>query len=177
MAGLVVCGLTASVSAQQEKSIYDLGASQPKYKTGGFKPAPEKIETHIGKLEFPGGYPTEEMVQRVHDELDLQRATQLYLDMYPTLSLTGMMVGTVRDWDVKSCSQISVTANEKPADVSAANWVKTLPDQGLFVHMRYYGPLKAFNDKSWVPNDVELVKLEPRKRAFSRGWKRTWKRN
>ena len=32
-------------------------------------------------------------------------------------------------------------------------------DCGLFefVYMRYYGPLKAFNDKSWVPNDVELV--------------------
>ena len=49
-------------------------------------------------------------------------------------------------------------SNEKPADVSAANWVKTLPDQGLFVYMRYYGPLKAFHDKSWIPNDVELVK-------------------
>ena len=47
---------------------------------------------------------------------------------------------------------------EKPADVSKANWVKTLPDQDFFVHMRYYGPLKAFNDKSWIPNDVELVK-------------------
>ena len=30
--------------------------------------------------------------------------------------------------------------------------------QGFFRYMRYYGPLKAFNDKTWVPNDVELVK-------------------
>ena len=49
-------------------------------------------------------------------------------------------------------------SNEKPEGVTAANWVKTLPDQGFFVYMRYYGPLKAFNDKTWVPNDVELVK-------------------
>ena len=49
-------------------------------------------------------------------------------------------------------------SNEKPEGVAAQNWVKTLPDQGFFVYMRYYGPLKAFNDKTWVPNDVELVK-------------------
>jgi hypothetical protein len=47
---------------------------------------------------------------------------------------------------------------KKPANVSEANWVKTLPNQGFFVYMRYYGPLKAFNEKTWIPNDVELVK-------------------
>jgi hypothetical protein len=46
---------------------------------------------------------------------------------------------------------------EKPEGVAEQNWVKTLPDQGFFVYMRYYGPLRAFNDKSWVPNNVELV--------------------
>ena len=25
------------------------------------------------------------------------------------------------------------------------------------VSPRYYGPLKAFNDKTWVPNDVVMV--------------------
>ena len=47
---------------------------------------------------------------------------------------------------------------KKPANVSESNWVKTIPDQGFFVYMRYYGPLKAFNQKTWIPNDVELVK-------------------
>ena len=108
---MTVGALVPAVHAQQDKSIYELGGAEAKYKPGGFKPAPGTIETRFGKLEFPGGYPTEETVQRVHDELDLQRATQLYLDMYPTLSLTGMMIGTVRDWEAKSCSHISVTAN------------------------------------------------------------------
>ena len=49
-------------------------------------------------------------------------------------------------------------SNEKPEGVAKQNWVKTLPDQGFFVYMRYYGPLNAFNNKTWVPNDVELVK-------------------
>jgi hypothetical protein len=48
-------------------------------------------------------------------------------------------------------------APEKPEGVAAQNWVRTLPNQGFFVYIRYYGPLNAFNDKSWVPNDVELV--------------------
>ena len=49
-------------------------------------------------------------------------------------------------------------SNEKPQGVAVQNWVKTLPDQGFFVYIRYYGPLNAFNNKTWVPNDVELVK-------------------
>ncbi|MFC1601459.1 DUF1214 domain-containing protein [Candidatus Sumerlaeota bacterium] len=49
-------------------------------------------------------------------------------------------------------------SNEKPEGVAEQNWVKTLPDQGFFVYMRYYGPLKEFNEKTWIPNDVELVK-------------------
>jgi hypothetical protein len=51
---------------------------------------------------------------------------------------------------------------EKPEGVSAQNWIRTLPDRGFFVYIRYYGPLKAFNDKSWVPNDVELGEYVPR---------------
>ena len=30
-------------------------------------------------------------------------------------------------------------------------------ESGFFVYIRDYGPLNAFNDKTWVPNDVELV--------------------
>ena len=33
----------------------------------------------------------------------------------------------------------------------------TLPDRGFFAYIRYYGPLKAFNEKTWVPNDVALI--------------------
>jgi hypothetical protein len=47
---------------------------------------------------------------------------------------------------------------ERPADVPEQNWVPTLSDRGFFAYIRYYGPLKAFNDKSWKPNDVELVR-------------------
>ena len=67
-------------------SIFDWAKTQTPYKTGGFQPAATSMNTNFGKLEFPGGYPTEETIQKVYDELDLQKATQLYLSMYPALS-------------------------------------------------------------------------------------------
>jgi hypothetical protein len=47
-------------------------------------------------------------------------------------------------------------AAEKPEDVPSRTG-SDLPDRGFFAYIRYYGPLKAFNEKTWVPNDVELV--------------------
>ncbi len=52
--------------------------------------------------------PTEETVQKVYDELDLQRATQLYLDMYPALSAHGLMKGWIRDYGFTDSSYIAV---------------------------------------------------------------------
>ena len=48
-------------------------------------------------------------------------------------------------------------AADKPDGVPDENWIRVLPDRGFFVYIRYYGPLNDFNDKTWVPNDVELV--------------------
>jgi hypothetical protein len=93
--------LVANLVAAPEKGLFELAGSEPKYTPGDFKPAPEKIETRFGNLAFPGGYPTEDTSRKVFDELDLQRATQLYLDMYPALSAHGLMKGWVRDLDMK----------------------------------------------------------------------------
>ena len=107
---LAVC-FVAPAYAQQAKSLFEQGGAQAKQSAKDFKAAPEKIKTQFGTLEFPGGYPTKATVEKVYDELDLQRATQLYLDMYPALSMRGMMIGTVRDYGAHSCSHISVTAD------------------------------------------------------------------
>lgn len=93
------------------KSIFELGAAEAPQSSKDFIPAAENIETRFGKLEFPGGCPTKETVQKVYDELDLQRATGLYLDMYPALSMRGMQIGTARDYGTRSCSDIAVTAD------------------------------------------------------------------
>ena len=108
----MVAGTVSTVWADSsEKSIYELANTEALKNAKTFKPAPENIKTRFGNLEFPGGYPTEETVQMVYDELDLQRATQLFLDMYPALSMTGMMIGVARDYGTQSCSDIAVTAD------------------------------------------------------------------
>ena len=38
------------------------------------------------------------------------------------------------------------------------NWIQTVPGKGWFIVFRFYGPLKAYTDKTWKPDDVVLVK-------------------
>lgn len=110
-AGLLVIGSVGSLAAAESQGFFEQARGEATYKPGDFKAAPEKIETRFGNLEFPGGFPTEETAQKVYDELDLQRATQLYLDMYPALSAHGLMKGWVRDLGMDDSSYINVTAD------------------------------------------------------------------
>lgn len=34
------------------------------------------------------------------------------------------------------------------------NWIHTTPGKGWFTIFRFYGPLEAFFDKTWKPNDI-----------------------
>jgi hypothetical protein len=110
-AGLIATLVAVPVLAEQAPGFFDMYGAEPKFAPGDFEPAPETIETRFGTLEFPGGYPTEETAQKIYDELDLQRATQLYLDMYPALSAHGLMMGWVRDLEMEDSSHIRVTAD------------------------------------------------------------------
>lgn len=52
----------------------------------------ETIETRIGKLDFELGVPTKSTVAKLYDELDFQRACQLYLWALPAVSFAQMTV-------------------------------------------------------------------------------------
>src|SRR5262245_54501351 len=49
--------------------------------------AQETIDTRIGKLTFESGYPSQETVQKLYDEMDFQRASQAYLWGIPAVGL------------------------------------------------------------------------------------------
>ena len=49
--------------------------------------AQETIDTRIGKLTFESGYPSNETVQKLYDELDFQRACQAYIWGIPAVGL------------------------------------------------------------------------------------------
>src|SRR5262249_49129440 len=38
------------------------------------------------------------------------------------------------------------------------NWIQTVPGKGWFALFRFYGPLEAFFDKTWKPDDIIEVK-------------------
>src|SRR5271168_5360592 len=70
-AAALVCGLVLATASAQAQT--------------------QTIDTRIGKLEFThdfdNGYPTKETVEKLFDERDFQRATQLYLWALPMVSL------------------------------------------------------------------------------------------
>jgi len=37
------------------------------------------------------------------------------------------------------------------------NWIQTIPGKGWFMILRLYGPLEPWFDKTWRPNEIELV--------------------
>ena len=89
------------------KSIFEMTGQEGA--SNEFKPAPSKLETNFGTLEFTGGgFPTPETTQKLFDELDLQRANQAYLEFYPALSLMAMLKGQVQNCGVRSCSDLLV---------------------------------------------------------------------
>ena len=45
----------------------------------------------------------------------------------------------------------------KPEGVKEENFVLTKNGEGWFAYFRFYGPEQAFFDKTWQPNDFELV--------------------
>jgi hypothetical protein len=117
LAGLLAVCLAVPVLSGAEGT--DMFKSTDKKQTAkDFKPAPDKIETSFGTLEFEGGaFPTEESVQKIYDELDLQRATQAYMDFFPALSIYTIVKSQVRDFGFKTSSDIGVMADfMKPSE-------------------------------------------------------------
>ena len=108
--GLLTAGLGVSVQAGADETSQNLFKSAGDKQTAqDFKPAPDRIDTSFGTLEFElGAYPTEETVQKVYDEMDLQRATQAYMDFMPALSVYGIVKGQIRDFGFTSSSDIGV---------------------------------------------------------------------
>jgi hypothetical protein len=51
----------------------------------------------LEELKFEGGYPTAETIQKLYDQLDLQRAAQAYLDFMPAASMQALLDFQTRD--------------------------------------------------------------------------------
>jgi hypothetical protein len=54
---------------------------------------PSRLETRLGVLRFSDGFPDAETVDKVYDNLDFQRAVQVFLTAMPAASLSAMREG------------------------------------------------------------------------------------
>jgi hypothetical protein len=59
---------------------------------------------NLAELKFLGGYPTGETLQKLYDQLDLQRAAQAYLDFMPAMSMQALVVKVPLGSSWASCS-------------------------------------------------------------------------
>ncbi|SFU22642.1 DUF1254 domain-containing protein [Mesorhizobium sp. YR577] len=72
-------------------------------------PPPAEVESRfLGKLFFKDGYPSADTVQRLYDELDYQRATQVMLRNVPALSMYTFRLGLARDLGVDAVSKFAI---------------------------------------------------------------------
>ncbi len=76
--------------------------------SAGKLPMNGSIETRIGTLEFRGGYPTEETVAKAFDQLDVQRATQAYLEFMALASQNSIFEAHIRDYGWRTPSDIQI---------------------------------------------------------------------
>jgi hypothetical protein len=107
MTAVLVIAAAGTASGQETQNLFE--AAGTKQTNKDFEPAPADIETSFGSLEFElEAFPTDETARRLYDELDLQRATQAYLDFNPALSVYGIVKGQIRDFGFKTASDIGV---------------------------------------------------------------------
>lgn len=60
----------------------------------------QSVDTRIGKIDLQAGYPSEASVTKLYDELDFQRAVQVYIWAIPTVALDSLRIANKRDWGV-----------------------------------------------------------------------------
>ncbi len=105
MAVSLVTPVWAQKSATPEETRNLFETAGPKQTNKDFKPAPDRINTSFGTLNFElDAFPTEETAQKLYDEMDLQRATQAYMDFLPALSVNAIIKGQIRDFGFKTSS-------------------------------------------------------------------------
>jgi hypothetical protein len=76
----------------------------------------QKIETHIGTLEFThdfvDGYPTDTTVDKLYDERDFQRACQAYLWSLPAVSFSSWQRGVTQQLGAKNGQIVAILSLE-----------------------------------------------------------------
>ena len=103
---------------------YLVTARTPPTRTTPVPPAvttPDSVDTHIGKLDFEFGVPTQRTTTKLYDEMDFQRAVQSYLWGLPIVGVEQNRQGLVHDTGAKSGDLALYDDYRSKATILAAN--------------------------------------------------------
>jgi hypothetical protein len=67
-------------------------------------------------------------------------------------------VGSLDNPVINPDGSVDVYFGSKVPKGKEKNWVPTNPEKGFFLVFRFYGPTEGYIDKTWVLNDLELLK-------------------
>lgn len=88
LATVFACALTAGIATAQDAPKMKMTTPIPAEIT-----TPDTVETRIGTLKFHDGFPTDETVQKVYDNLAFQRGVNVFLAAMPGGSTEGLRQG------------------------------------------------------------------------------------
>jgi hypothetical protein len=103
------------------------------------------------KLHLPPNIPVKDFWSVV--VYDIQTRSMIQTDQqFPSVSSQG------KGLKVNADGSVDVYFGPKAPAGFENNWVQTLPGKGWVMILRLYGPLEPWFDKTWRPNEIELVK-------------------
>ncbi len=100
---------------------------------------PDKVETSIGTLEFFDGVPNRETVASVYDYVDTARATTVFINMIPAVSMYHMRQGQ-RDIGLTRSNQILIAEQLGDSRPLVLTWNNTSLYTWGFLDLKTDGP-------------------------------------
>lgn len=101
---------------------------------------PNTIDTRIGKLKLESGYPNQESLDKLYNELDFQRAVQAYIWATPIVSLDALRLANVKDWNV-DYNAVGVVDKYTTPNIEALTGNNTTIYAASFVDLGRDGPV------------------------------------
>lgn len=101
--------------------------------------AEETVDTRIGKLTFESGYPSQETVQKLYDEMDFQRASQAYIWGIPAVGLNEWRKAHFDVFKAKNGEMLSYLDFAEKLGILTPNY--TTPYIVTFIDLEKSGPM------------------------------------
>lgn len=130
----------SSSCAQTPQLVAPPDAAQAESAKGAPTATSNVLDTHIGKLVLENGYPSQDSVKKLYDELDFQRAVQTYIWATPVVSLDALRLGNKNDWGV-DYNTVGLVDHYTGPEVEALTANNTTIYAAVFVDLGRDGPM------------------------------------